>query len=233
VNTAKADITKKALTISGLSAQNKVYDGNNSATLSGTPQLQGVISPDVVTLSGTASGTFNDASVNNNKPVTVTGLSLSGADAGNYSLTLPTLSANITAWNAQGYGFYSPVGIANSEFVPAPAAPPAARSTTVWNTVKGGSTVPLKFNVYAGNVEKTSLDAIKSFTQAKVNCVAGEGTDEVDLTITGSTSLRYDTTDKQWIQNWQTPKVSTDTCYRATVTFADGSSLSAFFRLRR
>jgi hypothetical protein len=233
-HTTKANITPKALTISGLSAQNKVYDGNNNATITGTPQLQGVIAPDDVSLSGTASGTFNDASVNNNKPVTVSGLSLAGADKGNYSLTLPTLSANITSWNAQGYGFYAPVGVDNSEFVAAPATPRAVNDTGAWNTIKGGSTVPLKFNVYAGTVEKTSLSDIKGLTAQKLAACTAEGTavnDPVDFTTTETTSLRYDTTAKQWIQNWKTSKVTSDTCYRATVTFADNSSISAFFKL--
>jgi trimeric autotransporter adhesin len=237
-HTANGTITKKALTITGLSAQNKVYDGNNNATISGTPQLQGVVSGDSVSLSGTASGTFNDALVGDNKPVTVTGLSLSaGGDAGNYSLTLPTnLSANITAWNAQGSGFYAPVGIANSEFVAAPGTPPAANNTDVWNTVKGGSTVPLKFNVYAGTVEKTNTSDIQGFTANKLaTCsAAGAVDDTVDYFLTtGGTSLRYDTTAKQFIQNWQTPKVSNDTCYRATVKFADNSTISAFFKLKK
>ena len=30
----------------------------------------------------------------------------------------------------------------------------------VWNTVKGGSTVPLKFNLYAGSVKKTNVSDV-------------------------------------------------------------------------
>ncbi|MFZ4059395.1 MAG: beta strand repeat-containing protein, partial [Ferruginibacter sp.] len=86
-----ATINKKALTITNAQAQNKGFDGTVAATITGT--LNGVISPDVVTLVGT--GTFNDATIGNNKPVTSTS-TLSGADAANYSLTQPTgLTANI------------------------------------------------------------------------------------------------------------------------------------------
>jgi hypothetical protein len=103
-----------------------------------------------------------------------------------------------------------------------------------WNTVKGGSTVPLKFNVYAGGVEKKSLTDIKDFkTLSLVACAEASLDDPVDITSTGGTTLRYDTTGLQWIQNWQTPKVNGDTCYRATVTFADSSSLSAFFKVKK
>jgi hypothetical protein len=59
-------------------------------------------------------------------------------------------------------------------------------------------------------------------------------TDTVDYTTsTGQTTLRYDTTGMQWIENWATPKVTTTTCYRTWVTFADGSTLEAFFQLSK
>jgi hypothetical protein len=145
-----------------------------------------------------------------------------------------TTTANITAWTAQGYGFYQPVGVANSIFTPAPTLAPATNPGEYWNTVKGGSTVPLKFNVFAGTVEKTSLADIASFQQAKLsNCSGGMGDDPIDIVSTGNTSLRYDGTGGQWIQNWKTPSVNGDACYRAWVTFADGSSLEAFFKLRK
>jgi hypothetical protein len=95
--TTNSDITPLALTITGLSAQNKVYDGTTSVTLSGTAGLAGVLGGDVVSLGGTATGTFGDANVGTGKVVTVSGLSLTGGDAGNYSLAPLTLTADITA----------------------------------------------------------------------------------------------------------------------------------------
>lgn len=90
-------ITPKALTVSGLTGSNKVYDGNTTATLSGTGTLVGVVGVDVVSLSGTPSATFVNATVGSNKPITVSGYTLSGAQAGNYTLTQPTgITANIT-----------------------------------------------------------------------------------------------------------------------------------------
>ena len=50
---ATLNITPKNLTISGAVANNKVYDGNNTATVNfGGASLVGVISPDVVTIDG-------------------------------------------------------------------------------------------------------------------------------------------------------------------------------------
>ncbi|HYZ11800.1 MAG TPA: PxKF domain-containing protein, partial [Actinomycetota bacterium] len=164
----------------------------------------------------------------------VSGLTITGADFGNYSLSQPTTSASILAWNAQGSGFYQPVGVPNSVFVAAPGTPPASTSSTIWNVAKGGSTIPLKFNVFAGTVEKTSTSDISAFTAVKLSaCSAGASMEDVEFVTTGSTTLRYDLTDGQFVQNWQTPRVNGEACYRATVTFADGSSLSAFFRLRK
>ena len=216
-------------------AANKVWDGNTTATITGR-SLTGTISGDDVSLVG-GTATFDNANVGSGKTVTGTGFALAGTAASDYSLVSSTLTttANITAWTALGTGFYQPVGVPNSVFTPAGTTPnpPAAISTTIWNTIKGGQTVPLKFNVFAGSVEKTSLSDISAFTQTKLTACTGAITDEVESTLltTGGTTLRY--TESQWIQNWQTPKVNAETCYRATVTFADGSTLSAFFKVRR
>lgn len=96
---ATADITAKPLTVSGVTAENKTYDGTTSATIhTGAASLQGVIAPDVVTLeTSAAAGAFADKAVATGKTVTVSGLTLAGGDAANYSLTQPVATADITA----------------------------------------------------------------------------------------------------------------------------------------
>jgi hypothetical protein len=112
-------------------------------------------------------------------------------------------------------GFYSPVSM-TSAFV---------------NTVKGGSTVPLKFNVYVNGVEKTDTAGLQ-FSVAPVACSSAVAEDAVDWVTSEGTSLRYDATERQFIQNWKTPKAP-GTCYLARVTTAaDGRSLSANFKLK-
>ena len=89
-------VTARPVTPIAITAENKVYDGNTSATLSGG-QVSGAISGDLVTLSG--SGNFSDKNAGVGKIVTASGLSLSGADAGNYSLATAnalTTNADIT-----------------------------------------------------------------------------------------------------------------------------------------
>src|SRR5205814_9707794 len=93
---ATAAITAATLTGS-INAANKIYDGTTAATIA-THTISGVIGSDNVSLSG-GTATFADENVGNGKSVSATGLSLSGADAGNYQLasTSAATTANITA----------------------------------------------------------------------------------------------------------------------------------------
>ena len=59
--------------------------------------LAGVFGSDDVVLNGTAAGSFNNKNVGVAKPVSVSDLSISGTDSGNYAFVPPTLSADITA----------------------------------------------------------------------------------------------------------------------------------------
>ena len=97
--TTTADITAKNLTVNGVTAANKVYDRTLTATLNfANAALVGVESGDTVTPASSATtGTFATVGVATAKTVSVAGLTLSGADAGNYTVTQPTTTADITA----------------------------------------------------------------------------------------------------------------------------------------
>ena len=82
--TALADILQKAIT-GTVAADSKTYDGSTSG--SGSVSLSGVVAGDDV--DGSATFTFTDKNAGTNKTVTVSGGTLAGADAGNYTLTLP------------------------------------------------------------------------------------------------------------------------------------------------
>ncbi|HEX3018675.1 MAG TPA: S8 family serine peptidase [Chitinispirillaceae bacterium] len=88
-------VKKRAVFIRGVTAQNKVYDGTNVATLSGVAELDSVLTGDSVELGGNVSAVFIDKNANANKPVTVAGYVLNGPDAPNYSLSVP-----IQLWSA-------------------------------------------------------------------------------------------------------------------------------------
>lgn len=102
VNGNVGTITQAALSITGVSANNKVYDGTTTATLNtGSAALSGVLLTDTVNLdSGSHSASFADKNVGTGKSVTASGFSISGSDAGNYAVSQPSgLTANITARN--------------------------------------------------------------------------------------------------------------------------------------
>ena len=125
-----------------------------------------------------------------------------------------TRNYTVAAWKLDG--FYKPVTM----------------GTTVVNTVKAGSTVPLKFNVLKGGVPMTSAIGA-TFSARKVGC---DGSDIVtaveEFGTTGSTTLRYDASGGQWVQNWATPSGGKGSCYRVTMTTADGTWISADFALK-
>jgi hypothetical protein len=84
--------------VSGITANNKVYDGTTTATIrSNNVVLTGVVQGDTVSLvTNGYVATFAGAGVGAAIAVTVNGLSLSGASAGNYTFAQPAgLTANI------------------------------------------------------------------------------------------------------------------------------------------
>ncbi|MFC0677424.1 beta strand repeat-containing protein [Lysobacter korlensis] len=83
--TAVADILRRAL-VAGFVVDNKTYDGTTTAT--GAVTLNGAVAGDAVGTTGTAFA-FLDPNAGTGKAVNASGTTLTGADAGNYTLTLP------------------------------------------------------------------------------------------------------------------------------------------------
>ncbi len=104
--TATANITPASIAnVSGITAADKVQDATTAATLAtGAAAFTGRIGADVLTV-GAATGNFDTPAVGSGKPVSITGITLSGADAGNYVLlnTTAATTASITAGTGQ-YG---------------------------------------------------------------------------------------------------------------------------------
>jgi hypothetical protein len=91
-------VTPRQLAITGITATNKMYDGTTTAALNGLSAavLMGVLPGDNVTLSTAgASGSFASKNVGTGVIVTVSGLTLGGAQAANYTVTATTTTANI------------------------------------------------------------------------------------------------------------------------------------------
>lgn len=152
----------------------------------------------------------------------------------------PTLSFTVSAtWRLKG--FFKPV-----------------KENGVWNTRKGGSTVPFKFAILDENSVKSKVKAdIAFFVAAPIPCVGqtvAVGTKAIDfLSVTkkGRTLKSHGGT---FHQNWKTAKVKATTvtvsakakghvkvktkkvivpsCYQVKMTAVDGQALTALFRLR-
>ncbi|PJJ52932.1 YDG domain-containing protein [Hymenobacter chitinivorans] len=92
--TTAAAITAKAL-VASVTASAKVYDGQTGATVTGRT-LSGQL-PDDEVVPGGGTGSFANKHVGTGKTVTVTGLTLTGADAANYSVNATAFTtADIT-----------------------------------------------------------------------------------------------------------------------------------------
>jgi len=90
----KVEITPAPLSIIGISGVTKIYDGNTTASVNGTPSYSGLVSGESFFVIGTPNFTFNDKNVGTAKPITVSGYT---APSTNYNLTQPTsLTADIT-----------------------------------------------------------------------------------------------------------------------------------------
>ena len=92
-------IGPREVTVSGITAENKKYDGNDSATVNAAgATFDGIVSGDTLTI--TATGTFANADADNGKTVNLTLGTLSGASVGNYKLAATgnqtTTTADIT-----------------------------------------------------------------------------------------------------------------------------------------
>jgi predicted outer membrane repeat protein len=93
------NVSARELEITGIAANNKVYDGAVSGNGYSGGTLVGIIGTDDVSLDGdSAVLTFDDPNVGNGIGVTASGFGLEGTDAGNYILAQPVgLTAEITA----------------------------------------------------------------------------------------------------------------------------------------
>ncbi|MDR0302622.1 MAG: YDG domain-containing protein [Treponema sp.] len=141
-NTAEieVDATFAIVTVTGLSVQDKVYDGTTTAVITGTLVLNGVRTGDDVTLvKGTAE--FTDAAAGINKSVILTGWLLAGADAGKYTLQIPNLTANITTGTASITVTITGLSAQNKTHDGTTAA--SVTGTPVLNGIVGGDDVTL------------------------------------------------------------------------------------------
>ena len=125
-----------------------------------------------------------------------------------------TVSADYTvsSWSTTGFG-----------------SPVSARTV---NSVKGGSTVPVKFSLSAGSIELSETSRVSALTVQPTTCTTARtpiaGATVQSLIGTDPTLLRYDAVAHQFIANWRVPAGAG--CYRLTMLAADRTTtMSADF----
>ena len=169
VATTSASITPATITqVTGVNAANKVYDGTTTATLvTGTLGFVGEFAGDTLTATAT-SAVFNDKNAGTGKTVTIGGVVLAGADAGNY--VLATTGATTSS----------------ADISPRPLTVTATGIDKVYDTTVG-ATVTLADNRVAGD----SLTISASDTFLDKNAGKGKFVSVSDITLTGTDAGNY------------------------------------------
>jgi hypothetical protein len=191
--TTTGTITPKALKVFGITAAAKVYDGTSAATITTTGAFLGAsesvgtgttadgtnyIGDDVSVVTTGAVGTFSDPNVANNKTVTITGLTLGGAQAGDYSVTAPTTTANITK------------GASVDNFTSTPNPSSQGGNVTLTATLSGnpGGT-PTGSIIFAANSAPFSTNALVSGVASTTTATLPAGTITLAAWYTGTTNF--------------------------------------------
>lgn len=223
--TATLTINPKEVTVTGLTAENKEYDGTNTAVLSGG-EIEGIVARDGkdeycdehggyrIKFSIPTEGTFEDANVGNNKAVKIPEITLDGCSAENYTVTQPTgLTANITK---------APITIAAKDV-----------------TVKVGAKLPsLGYDITVGKLygedtvtgelatDCTSTDAEGTFRITQGDLAVS---DNYELTFTeGKLSVVDKTPQDIVVDGVVTEKTYGDEGFKVTVTPDEASKLDNF-----
>ena len=107
---------------------------------------------------------------------------------------------------------------------------PIDMGANVFNVAKAGSAIPVKFSLggYQG------MNVISSTLVKAVPCTSGAMLDPVENTVAASISgLSYDADSDQYNYVWKTTTSLAQSCRSLTVTFADETSQTAYFRFNK
>ncbi|SIR91323.1 hypothetical protein SAMN05880566_1431, partial [Janthinobacterium sp. TND4EL3] len=166
-----ADIAKASISsVSNVGINNKTYDATVTATLNGTATFSGIFGDDSLTVAG--SGVFSDKNAGTGKTVNVSGLTLGGADAGNYVLA-STTSSGVADIAKASISSVSNVGVNNKTY-----------DATVTATLNGTAT-------FSGIFGADSLTVAGSGVFSDKNAGTGKTVNVSGLTLGGADAGNY------------------------------------------
>jgi hypothetical protein len=110
---------------------------------------------------------------------------------------------------------------------------PPVDNPPVVNLAKAGSSVPLKWRLqHADGDLIRDIGVVASIQSQKIACATGPQ-DAVQETLTaGSSGLRYDPANEQFVYAWATQKSWAGTCRQLVLTLVDGTKHLANFRFK-
>jgi hypothetical protein len=203
-------IDATAPTVTCPTASTFVQGSTGTVTADVADPLSGAVSP-------TASGSVDTATIGQ-KILTITGYD----NAGNPGIANCSYSV-VYKWT----GFFQPIDVLDND-----ANVSTISDKTVWNSVKSGSAVPVKFSLN-GN-QGLSILAAGSPTSSAVKCPGTTANVDPIETLSGTTSgLKYDAVADQYNYTWKTSTMLAGTCQRLEVKLVDGTSHYAFFKFTR
>ncbi len=186
----KLYISAKTISVSGIVAEDKVYDGTTNATLNfDNVSFIGVCAGDSFSLSP-GSGTFADKNAGIDKEVTITGLKLTGTDAGNYVLDTDTVTVraditqrNIVLTSGSAWKYYDGTPLTDHTY------------TISGDGFVAGEGLETVFTAGSQTVPGSSANTIRSYTftsdtnAGNYNITIQEGTLTVEVSPSAWTSL--------------------------------------------
>lgn len=174
--TTTGAVTAKPITLSGITATNRPYDGTTTvAVTAGNVGSTGFVSGDTVSVSlppgGLSTGTIANRNVGTAKPVTVTGLSLAGTDAPNY--TIDSTASGILV-----------------DITPAALVPTYAGGTQVYNGGITASVTPTTTGIVSGDTVTFTQTAVFTGVDAR-NVGSNKPVAVSNIAISGSGAANY------------------------------------------
>ncbi|MGY0041206.1 beta strand repeat-containing protein [Pedobacter sp. NJ-S-72] len=167
--TAPGTITSGTITPALAGMITKVYDGNTTATLTAANySFTGKVATEDVILNNPAQGTYDNKNAVTGKTVTVNGITMTGADAGNYVLAVTSLNSNNGVITTQ------PLSITadNKEMIQ-------------------GTTVPPLTLTYSGFVNGENISVFTSATNVSTTANSSSLAGNYPITVNGAIAANY------------------------------------------